>query len=112
VRVRAGAEGSGTDVVIINGVRVPTTTKWPNPEDFSHRIQEAIRAVIDQLAVRSSTFDVAAADTHNKIQFQNKHFHAGRMDAPPLSLISSRSSTVKLPSRSRQKNCAVGRASK
>jgi N-methylhydantoinase A/oxoprolinase/acetone carboxylase beta subunit len=55
--------GTNTDAVIMDGNRVVAVTKRPTSEDVSQGIQEAIRAVIDQLAVRPSRFDAVMIGT-------------------------------------------------
>ncbi len=63
MRIGVDVGGTNTDAVIMDGNRVLAATKRPTSEDVSQGIQEAIRAVIDELAVQPSTFDAVMIGT-------------------------------------------------
>ena len=63
MRIGVDVGGTNTDAVIMEDTRVLAATKRPTSEDISQGIQEAIRAVIDELAVQPSTIDAVMIGT-------------------------------------------------
>jgi len=63
LRIGVDVGGTNTDAVIMDGNRVLAATKRSTSEDVSRGIHEAIRAVIDDMAVQPSHFDAVMIGT-------------------------------------------------